>query len=93
MILYQIANTFDTITFGIFGPNYLLFFATMLLTIAMIIFAYRYTGPEAILVANVLGFALFSAGINPLFTTIMATVLLVDAVLFVMFIWRQIAQG
>ena len=93
MIIYQLANTFDTIVLGIFGPNYLLFFATMLLTIAFIIFSYRYTGPEAILVVNVLSFALFYSGINPLFTSILATVLLVDALFVVLFIWRQLANG
>lgn len=93
MILYTFASVFDTITYGIFGPNYLLFFVTMLLTIAFIIFAYRYTGSEALLVANIISFAIFASGINPLFTTIMATVLLVDASIFVLFIWRQIAQG
>ncbi len=91
--LLQIAGLFDTITIGIFGPSYLLFLTTVLLTLAFIIFAYRFTGPEAILVANVIVFALFSSGINPLFTTILATVLLVDAALFVLFVWRQLAQG
>lgn len=93
MIFFQISGLFDTITFGIFGPNYLLFLVTVILTIAFIMFAYRYTGSEAILVANILSFALFSAAINPLFTTVMATVLLVDASVFVLFLWRQIALG
>lgn len=93
MSLFSINNFVDTITIGIFGPNYLLFLVTVLLTIAFIIFAYRWTGPEAILAVNVLSFAIFSSSVNPLFTTIMATVIVVDAALFILFVWRQLAQG
>lgn len=89
----MISDVFNTIIIQAFGANYILFIIAIFLLLAIIMFTYRFSGAEALIVATIFTGALFLSSINPIFTALFALIILLDAIVFILAIWKQLANG